>query len=116
MEKRYNYRIYPNAAQEALITKSFGCCRFVYNRYLKKRIEVYEKEGRILGPNECGRDLTRLKNEAGMEWLAEADANALLVALKELDRAYRAFFRRVKRGGPPGFPKYRSKKGRNAYT
>jgi putative transposase len=116
MEKRYNFRIYPNAAQEALITKSFGCCRFVYTRYLAKRIEVYEKEGRILGPNECGRDLTRLKKEAGMEWLAEADANALLVALKELDRAYKAFFRRVKRGEPPGFPKYRSKRGRDSYT
>jgi putative transposase len=116
MEKRYNFRIYPNAAQEALIEKSFGCCRFVYNHYLAKRIEAYEKEHRLLGLNECSRDLTQLKKQEGYEWLAEADANALLVALKELDRAYRGFFRRVKRGGAPGFPGFRSKRDRNAYT
>jgi putative transposase len=118
MEKRYNFRIYPNAAQEVLIQKSFGCCRFVFNRYLAKRIEVYESEHRLLGLNECCRDLTRLKHEEGMEWLAEADSNALLISLKELDRAYRCFFRRVKSGGgAPGFPKFRSKRsGRNSYT
>jgi putative transposase len=116
MEKRYNFRIYPNAAQETLIQKSFGCCRFVYNHYLVKRIEVYEKEHRLLGLNECCRDLTRLKCEAGMEWLAEADSNALLISLKELDRAYKAFFRRVKQGGAPGFPGFRNKRGRSSYT
>jgi putative transposase len=99
-----------------LIQKSFGCCRFVYNRYLAKRIEAYEKDRRFLGLNECGRDLTLLKRAAGMEWLAEADANALLVALKELDRAYRAFFRGVGESGGAGFPRFRSKRGRSSYT
>jgi putative transposase len=116
VEKRYNFRIYPNAAQEALIEKSLGCCRFVYNRYLAKRIEAYEKEHRLMGLNECGRDLTRLKRAEGYEWLSEADSNALLVALKELDRAYKAFFRRVKSGGAPGFPKFRSKRAKSSYT
>jgi putative transposase len=116
MEKRYNFRIYPTKAQEVLIQKSFGCCRFVYNHYLAMRIEAYEKERRLLGLNECCRDLTLLKQAAGMEWLAEADSNALLVALKELDRAYRAFFRRAGKGDPPGFPKYRSKRDHSSYT
>jgi putative transposase len=116
MEKRYNFRIYPNATQEALIEKSFGCCRFVHNRYLAKRIEAYQKERRLMGTNECGRDLTQLKRTKGYEWLSEVDANALLVTLKELDRAYKAFFRRVKSGSKPGFPKFRSKKGKNSYT
>jgi putative transposase len=116
VEKRYNFRIYPTREQELLIQKSFGCCRFVYNRYLAMRIDAYKNEHRLLSLNECCRDLARLKHAAGTEWLAEADSNALLVALKELDRAYRAFFRRAKNGGPPGFPKYRSKKGRSSYT
>jgi putative transposase len=116
MEKRHNFRIYPNAAQAVLIEKNLGCCRFVYNHYLAKRIEVYEKERRLMGTNECGRDLTLFKKQEGCEWLAEADANALLVALKELDRAYKAFFRRVKKGGAPGFPGFRSKRGKSSYT
>jgi putative transposase len=89
----------------------------VYNYYLAKRKDVYEKEGRLFGLNECSADLTQLKKSAGFEWLAEADSNALLVALKELDRAYKGFFRRVKHGGAPGFPKFKSKRaGRSSYT
>ena len=40
MEKSYKYRIYPNKKQKELITKTFGCCRFVYNYYLDKRIKA----------------------------------------------------------------------------
>ena len=42
MEKAYRYRIYPNKKQKEIIAKTFGCCRFVYNTYLAKRIEMYE--------------------------------------------------------------------------
>ena len=42
MEKAYKFRIYPNKEQEILIQKTFGCCRFVFNRYLAKRKELYE--------------------------------------------------------------------------
>ena len=40
MEKAYKYRIYPNKKQKEIIAKTFGCCRFVYNTYLAKRIEM----------------------------------------------------------------------------
>jgi putative transposase len=111
LEKRYNFRIYPTTEQEKQIQKNFGCCRFVYNRYLAKRIEAYEKESRILSPGECCRDLTVLKNTEGYEWLREADDNALRYAVRDLDLAYKAFFRRVRNGGAPGFPKFKSKRG-----
>ena len=42
MEKAYKYRIYPNKKQRELINKTFGCCRFVYNHYLDKRIQTYK--------------------------------------------------------------------------
>ena len=44
MLKAYKYRIYPNKTQEELLAKTFGCCRFVYNRTLAYRKEKYEKE------------------------------------------------------------------------
>ena len=34
MEYSYKFRIYPNAEQEKLIHRTFGCCRYVYNHYL----------------------------------------------------------------------------------
>ena len=43
MEKAYKYRIYPNKKQKEIIAKTFGSCRFVYNKYLAKRIEMIEK-------------------------------------------------------------------------
>jgi putative transposase len=78
-------------------------------------METYEKERRFLGLNECERDLARLKKEEGFEWLAEADANALLGVLKDLDRAYKMFFRRAKKGDASGFPKFRGKRGVQSY-
>ncbi|KSV57749.1 cytosine methyltransferase [Acetivibrio ethanolgignens] len=42
MEKAYKYRIYPNKKQKEIIAKTFGCCRFVYNKlgkYLFSRKE-----------------------------------------------------------------------------
>lgn len=56
--------------------------------------------------------LTRLKKETvdeeGHKWLYDADATALVYALRHLDSAYQNFFRRVKQGGNPGFPKFKS--------
>ncbi|MDX5641488.1 hypothetical protein D1N67_19315, partial [Clostridioides difficile] len=34
VEKAYKFRMYPNKKQQELINKTFGCCRFVYNKYL----------------------------------------------------------------------------------
>ena len=42
MEYSYKFRIYPNAAQENLIQRTFGCCRFAFNHYLAMRIEAYK--------------------------------------------------------------------------
>jgi putative transposase len=112
VEKRYNFRIYPTAKQEERIQKNFGCCRFVYNYYLSRGKEAYEKEGGLPGLNECSADLTQLKKTEGYEWLAEADANSLLLALKDLDHAWQSFFRRRGRGEAPGFPRFRNKRGR----
>jgi putative transposase len=52
--------------------------------------------------------MTRLKAE--LEWLKEVDATALQSSIKGLDAAYQNFFRRVKQGGAPGFPRFKSKR------
>ena len=111
MEKQFRFRIYPNKEQEMQIQKNFGCVRFVYNYYLEKRIYAYQSEKRILSTNECGRDLTALKKESGYEWLAEADDNSLRYVLRDLDFAYKAFFRSLKqKNQSTGFPKFKSKR------
>lgn len=108
MEKCYKFRIYPNATQESLIQRTFGCCRFVYNRFLGMRIETYKESGETIGYVACSALLTQMKNE--FQWLREVDSIALQEVLRNLDFAYKNFFRRVKKGEKPGFPRFKSKR------
>lgn len=109
MLKAYKYRIYPNKEQEILINRTIGCLRFVYNYYLSKRIELYKNNKNTLTCNQCDKDLTNLKKD--LKWLKEVDSISLQQTLKDLDQAYKNFFRRVKQGGDKaGFPKFKSKK------
>lgn len=103
MEKAYRYRIYPNKRQKEIITKTFGCCRFVYNKYLAKRIEMYERGKETFSYVQCANDMKKLKSE--LEWLKEVDSTALQSSLKDLDIAYQKFFKEHS-----GYPKFKSKK------
>ncbi|EQG50893.1 helix-turn-helix domain protein [Clostridioides difficile DA00141] len=87
MEKAYKFRVYPNKKQQELINKTFGCCRFVYNKYLAKRIEVYKNDKETFTYKQCSSDLTNLKKE--LKWLKEPDKFSLQNALKDLDNAYK---------------------------
>ena len=115
MEKAYKFRIYPNIEQEALIQKTFGCVRFVYNYYLAKWQVVYRETGKTMGAFACIKDLTTLKRE--LEWLREPDKCALQNAIRNLDAAFSNFFSRVKKGiKPAGYPKFKRKHDRrNSY-
>ena len=103
MEKAYKYRIYPNKKQKEIIAKTFGCCRFVYNKYLAKRIEMYKQNKETFSYVQCANDMKNLKSE--LVWLKEVDSTALQSSLKDLDSAYQKFFKEHS-----GFPKFKSKK------
>lgn len=107
MEYSYKFRLYPNREQENQILRTFGCCRFVWNYYLAKRKEVYEQDGKTLNYYDCAGDMTQLKKS--LEWLKEVDASALQSSVRDLDTAYQNFFRRVKQGEQPGYPRFKSK-------
>lgn len=114
--KSYKFRIYPNESQRVLIEKTFGCCRFVYNHYLAKSIEDYERIGKSNSYNQNSKDYSELKKKEEFSWLKETDASAHQRALKNLDTAYQNFFRRVKQGQKPGFPKFKKKTSAQSYT
>lgn len=108
MEYSYKFRIYPNIAQAQQIHQTFGCCRFVWNHYLAMRKALYEQYGKSINYNACSKDMTQLKES--LNWLREVDATALQSSLRDLDTAYQNFFRRVKKGEKPGYPKFKSKR------
>lgn len=110
MEYSYKFRIYPNLHQEHQIMRTFGCCRFVFNHYLDFRKTIYEQTAETMNYYACANDLTELKKQEETKWLKEVDATALQSSLRDLDDAYQNFFRRVKKGEKPGYPKFKSKK------
>lgn len=100
------YRIYPNKGQEVLITKTFGCCRKVWNLMLSERQSTYKNEGKTVKP-------TPAKYKTDFPYLREVDSLALANVQLDLEEAYQQFFR-VK---GTGYPKFKSKKHcRNSYT
>ena len=108
MEKAYRFRISPSPDQETQIQRTFGCPRFVYNHFLARRKAVYEAEQTTLGYSKCCAELTELKKE--LPWLKEVDATALQASLQNLDAAFQGFFRRIKKGEIPGYPRFKSRK------
>ena len=106
MRRAYRYRIYPEREQRILLAKTFGCCRFIYNRMLSDKIEWYEKRQEMLRT-------TPAQYKQEYEWLKEVDSLALSNVQLHLEEAYRKFFREPK----AGFPRFKSKrKPRQSYT
>lgn len=104
MLKGLRIRIYPNKQQKILIDKTFGCCRLIYNKGLALRKNTYENEGKSIGYKETSAMLTSLKKEESFYFLKEVDSIALQQSLRDLDKAYKNFFR-----NKFGYPKFHSK-------
>lgn len=111
MEKTFEYRIYPNNAQKVLLQKTFGCCRYVFNKVLAMRQEEYKQGKKSKGINHYITQIPTWK-KTDSPWLAEVDSMALQQSLRDLDKAYKNFFRSP---GKVGFPKFKSKRARQSY-
>lgn len=102
MYKSYKYRIYPNKEQQEIFEKKFGCCRFIYNWGLDKKIKLYKENKEKISCFQLINEMVKLKKEK--TFLKEVPSRALLNSLSNLDSAFTRFFREKK-----GFPKFKSK-------
>ncbi|NJP19374.1 MAG: IS200/IS605 family element transposase accessory protein TnpB [Hydrococcus sp. CRU_1_1] len=112
VQKAFKVTLNPSSNQEILINKTIGCARFVYNRFLARRKELYDSEQKTLNFFGCSRELTQLKQE--IEWLKEVDKFALQNALRNLETAYKNFFTDLKKPKSKrrfGFPQFKRKHG-----
>ncbi|HEU4785675.1 MAG TPA: transposase [Ktedonobacterales bacterium] len=109
--RAYRYRFYPTPAQAAMLVRTFGCVRFVYNWALHVRIEAYQERQERLGYQETSAALTTLKQQPETAWLTEVSSVPLQQALRHLDTAFRSFFAHRAR-----YPRFKKKRGRQAAT
>lgn len=108
IHKSYRYELKPNKTQLRLFSRYAGTARFVYNWGLARRIEEYNKTGKTISAYTQAKEIVKLK-QVELAWLYEISSDVPEETLKNLDKAYKNFFRRVKKGKKPGFPKFKKK-------
>lgn len=114
MRMTFKYRLYPTKAQRTALERQLDLCRWVYNKTLEVRRDAWQNEQRSLGRHDTSLLLTRWKQGCG--WLNEGHAQAMQDAQKRVDLAFRAFFRRVKAGEKPGYPRFKGKGWYDSFT
>jgi len=110
IHKSYKFRIEPTSEQIVLLSKHFGACRFVFNRFLHERKEKYLNEKTSLNYYDNARTLTDLKKEEDFDWLKEINSQSLQSAIRNLDSAYKNFFNKQNK-----FPRFKSKYDKQSF-
>ncbi|MGZ3583970.1 MAG: RNA-guided endonuclease InsQ/TnpB family protein [Ktedonobacterales bacterium] len=110
LRKAYKYKLKPTPEQARQLEEVLWRCRTLYNTALEQRITAYRRCGVTLTCYQQQAELPDLK--AAFPEYATIHSQVLQDVLTRLDKTYQAFFRRVKTGQTPGFPRYQ---GRNRY-
>lgn len=106
--KGYKTELNLNNVQRTQCLKSAGAARFAYNWGLRIKIDEYQATGKSPTAIDLHRRLNALK-KTNFPWMYEISKCCAQEALRNLDCAFENFFRRVKNGEKPGFPKFKSK-------
>ncbi|HHY83834.1 MAG TPA: IS200/IS605 family element transposase accessory protein TnpB [Clostridiales bacterium] len=103
----YRYRVYPNKEQQIFFAKTFGCCRFLYNKMLEDKQTYYKQTGKWLNckPSDY---------YDAYPFLKEVDSRALKNTWLNLIKAYQNFFKNPNKNN---FPKFKRKHiSKDSYT
>lgn len=112
--KTFVYKLRPTRSQEAALAEALDTCRRLYNRALGERTAAYEHEQRSVGFAEQCASLPQAKKESA--FLPRVHSQVLQDVLHRLDHAFAAFFRRVKAGEKPGYPRFRGAGWYDSFT
>jgi len=111
----YKTELELNNRQRTHCLKHAGAARFTFNWGLARRKAAYEATGQTLTAIDLHKELNRLK-KTDYPWMYEVSKCAPQEALRDLDRAFANFFRRVKLKktgklrGKIGYPRFKSKR------
>ena len=105
MRKAFKYRCYPTRLQEAVLVALLETHRRLYNRALAERKDAYEQERRTVRYGEQSGQLK--EDRKSNPYLGQTNFSSCQATLRRLDRAFTAFFRRLKAGEKPGYPRFR---------
>jgi putative transposase len=108
--KTFHYRLYPTRKQQRALEQTLDECRWLYNRFLDQRKTAWDERQETIGLYDQHAQLPPLKHERAS--LQGVHSQVLQNVGVRIDLAFQAFFRRVKNGDTPGYPRFR---GRDRY-
>ena len=113
MKTAYKFRMYPNRDQEAQLELTLDTCRRLYNTALADRKNSYELEGVRRSYEDQAAMLVAEKKDGNFK---DVFSQVLQDVLRRLDKSFKAFFRRVKAGENPGYPRFKGEGWYKSFT
>jgi len=105
--KAFRYRIYPTKAQERVLEQTLEECRWVYNQTLAYRRDAWQERQESVSYYMTTKLLPQWKQERPS--LKIVYSQVLQDVQRRVDKAFKGFFRRVKNGKEPGYPRFKGK-------
>ena len=112
--KAYRYRLFPTKSQVSQMEQTLEICRWVYNETLAMRKNAWEQEQRHISYYESKRQIPLWKKERPE--LSTVYSQVLQNVTLRVDLAFKAFFRRLKSGEKPGYPRFKGKGRYDSFT
>jgi len=114
MRKTFKYKLKPIAEQERVLERTLMLCRHVYNAAVEERREAWQKCGVSVGYYQQKAELPGIKTD--MPEYGEVNSQVLQDVVQRVDRAFQAFFRRIREGQTPGYPRFHGRDRYNSLT
>ncbi|HEX9412807.1 MAG TPA: transposase, partial [Ktedonobacterales bacterium] len=115
IRKTYKYKLQPTAEQERVLDRTVMLCRTLYNAALEQRTTWWER-GQGIGATYFQQQAELPDLKAACPEFGEVHAHVLQDVILRLERTFQAFFRRVKAGEQPGYPRFRGKGRYTSFT
>ena len=104
--KTFQYRLYPTKEQQRLLSRQLEECRWLWNTLLAERKTAWEDRRETVDYYAQKAELPGLKAKV-CSALAEVHSQVVQDVVLRLKKAFDAFFRRVRAGETPGYPRFR---------
>lgn len=110
----YKFRLHPTKSQEKILVSWLETCRFLYNYFLEERKKSWENNKKSLNYYNQATELPKLKKIHPK--LKDVYSTVLQNVAVRIDLAFQAFFRRIKQGEKPGYPRFKGKNQYDSFT
>jgi putative transposase len=112
--KTYKFKLKPTPEQERMLELVVVLCRHVYNAAIGERRAAWRMRGISVTYYQQKAELPGIKEV--MPEYAEVNARVLQDVVLRVDRAFQAFFQRIREGQTPGYPRFQGRERYNSFT